>query len=91
MAPSELLSPNGAIDYWYRNDRPGIEWLIDIRKRFRKVIWLNPEPSSGGIGSFHTNDPEGISYVRAHAGGHALWSTRVDKAVDSRQSLVGSR
>lgn len=44
MAPSELMSPNGAIDYWYRNDRPGIEWLIDIRKRFRKVIWLNPEP-----------------------------------------------
>ena len=45
MAPSELLSPNGAIDYWYRNDRPGIEWLMDIRKRFRKVIWLNPESS----------------------------------------------
>jgi uncharacterized protein len=44
MAPSELLSPNGAIDYWYRNDRPGIEWLTDIRKRFRKAIWLNPEP-----------------------------------------------
>jgi uncharacterized protein with von Willebrand factor type A (vWA) domain len=46
MAPSELLSPNGAIDYWYRNDRPGIEWLMDIRKRFRKVIWLNPEPGT---------------------------------------------
>ncbi len=46
MAPSELLSPNGAIDYWYRNDRPGIEWLTDIRKRFRKAIWLNPEPRS---------------------------------------------
>jgi uncharacterized protein with von Willebrand factor type A (vWA) domain len=45
MAPSELLNPNGAIDYWYKNDRPGIEWLMDIRKRFRKVIWLNPEPS----------------------------------------------
>ena len=44
MAPTELLSPNGAIDYWYRNDRPGIEWLMDIRKRFRKAIWLNPEP-----------------------------------------------
>lgn len=44
MAPSELLSPNGAIDYWYRNDRPGIEWLMDFRRRFRKVIWLNPEP-----------------------------------------------
>ena len=46
MAPSELLSPNGAIDYWYRNDRPGIEWLTDIRKRFRKAVWLNPEPRS---------------------------------------------
>jgi uncharacterized protein with von Willebrand factor type A (vWA) domain len=44
MAPSELLNPNGAIDYWYRNDRPGIEWLGDIRRRFRKAIWLNPEP-----------------------------------------------
>jgi uncharacterized protein with von Willebrand factor type A (vWA) domain len=43
MAPSELMSPNGAIDFWYRNDRPGIEWLMDFRKRFRKVIWLNPE------------------------------------------------
>jgi uncharacterized protein with von Willebrand factor type A (vWA) domain len=46
MAPGELLSPNGAIDYWYRNDRPGIDWLMEIRKRFRKVIWLNPEPSA---------------------------------------------
>ncbi|MBN2320332.1 MAG: VWA containing CoxE family protein [Acidobacteria bacterium] len=46
MAPSELLTPNGAIDYWYRNDRPGVEWLVDIRKRFRKAIWLNPEPRS---------------------------------------------
>jgi uncharacterized protein len=44
MAPSELFSPNGSIDYWYRNDRPGIEWLMEIRKRFRKAIWLNPEP-----------------------------------------------
>jgi len=46
MAPSELMSSNGAIDYWYRNNRPGIEWLMDIRKRFRKVIWLNPEPQA---------------------------------------------
>jgi uncharacterized protein with von Willebrand factor type A (vWA) domain len=45
MAPSELMSPGGAIDYWHRNARPGIEWLIDIRKRFTKAIWLNPEPS----------------------------------------------
>jgi len=44
MAPGELLNRNGAIDFWYENDRPGIEWLRDIRKRFQKAIWLNPEP-----------------------------------------------
>jgi uncharacterized protein with von Willebrand factor type A (vWA) domain len=44
MAPSELFAQNGAIDYWYRNDRPGIEWLGEIRRRFKKAIWLNPEP-----------------------------------------------
>jgi uncharacterized protein with von Willebrand factor type A (vWA) domain len=44
MAPGELLSRNGAIDFWYENDRPGIEWLTDIRKRFQKAVWLNPEP-----------------------------------------------
>ena len=45
MAPGELLNRNGAIDFWYENDRPGIEWLTDIQKRFQKAIWLNPEPS----------------------------------------------
>jgi uncharacterized protein with von Willebrand factor type A (vWA) domain len=44
MAPSELMSANGAIDYWYRNERAGIEWLNDIRRRFKHSIWLNPEP-----------------------------------------------
>ena len=45
MAPGELLNVNGAIDFWYENDKPGIEWLAYIRKRFHKAIWLNPEPS----------------------------------------------
>ncbi|MDR1726594.1 MAG: VWA containing CoxE family protein [Acidobacteriota bacterium] len=44
MAPGELLRPNGAIDFWYENDRPGVEWLSDIRRRFPKAIWLNPDP-----------------------------------------------
>ncbi len=44
MAPSELMASNGAVDYWYRNTRPGIDWLTEIRKRFKNSIWLNPEP-----------------------------------------------
>ena len=47
MAPSELLEVNGAIDYWYYNDTPGIVWLRRIREHFPYSIWLNPIRSSG--------------------------------------------
>jgi hypothetical protein len=44
MAPSELTWANGAIDYWYHNDVPGIVWLQKIRDKFKDSIWLNPLP-----------------------------------------------
>jgi hypothetical protein len=44
MAPSELTWANGAIDYWYHNDVPGIAWLQKIRDKFKDSIWLNPLP-----------------------------------------------
>ncbi|MCU0821374.1 MAG: VWA domain-containing protein [Spirochaetes bacterium] len=44
MAPSELLYKNGAIDYWYHNDTPGIVWLERIRHKFKDAIWINPIP-----------------------------------------------
>ena len=31
MAPSELTWVNGAVDYWYHNDTPGIVWLQRLR------------------------------------------------------------
>lgn len=45
MAPSELTWKNGAIDYWYYNDTPGMVWLQRIRDKFRDSIWLNPLPA----------------------------------------------
>ena len=45
MAPSELTWVNGAIDYWYYNDTPGIVWLRRLRDTFKNIIWLNPLPS----------------------------------------------
>ena len=42
MAPSELLDVNGAIDYFYRNEEPGIWWLHRLMTRFPAVVWLNP-------------------------------------------------
>lgn len=45
MAPSELTWVNGAIDYWYYNDTPGIVWLRRVRDTFKNIIWLNPLPS----------------------------------------------
>jgi uncharacterized protein with von Willebrand factor type A (vWA) domain len=46
MAPSELLRPGGAIDYYHYNQEPGIEWIRRFRKKYEKMIWLNPvDPS----------------------------------------------
>lgn len=45
MAPSELTWRNGAIDYWYHNDTPGIVWLQRFRDKFKDSVWLNPLPS----------------------------------------------
>jgi hypothetical protein len=45
MAPSELTWANGAIDYWYQNDTPGIVWMQRLREKFRHAIWLNPLPA----------------------------------------------
>ena len=45
MAPSELTWVNGAVDYWYHNDVPGIIWLQRIKEKFKDAIWLNPVPS----------------------------------------------
>ncbi len=42
MAYSELFEINGCIDYFYSNDRPGIEWLARIREHFPHSVWLNP-------------------------------------------------
>ena len=44
MAPSELTWANGAIDYWYYNDTPGIVWMQRLKEKFKDVIWLNPLP-----------------------------------------------
>jgi len=42
MAPSELASAGGAIDYYYHNDLPGIEWLSRLADHFHHAVWLNP-------------------------------------------------
>ena len=44
MHPLELLEPGGAIDYWYYNGTPGIQWLRRLADHFERKVWLNPEP-----------------------------------------------
>lgn len=44
MAPSELLSVGGAINWGTYNERPGIDWLKKIKHRFSHLAWLNPLP-----------------------------------------------
>jgi uncharacterized protein with von Willebrand factor type A (vWA) domain len=44
MAPSELLSANGAIDWFERSETPGLVWLHRLRTHFTRCVWLNPLP-----------------------------------------------
>lgn len=42
MAPSELTSKYGAIDYYDQSETPGIVWLHRLRSHFPRSVWLNP-------------------------------------------------
>lgn len=43
MAPYELIERWGAIDYYERNEIPGIVRLQRIYEHFTHAVWLNPE------------------------------------------------
>jgi uncharacterized protein with von Willebrand factor type A (vWA) domain len=43
MGPWELVQKYGAIDYWERNEVPGIVWLKRISEHFTHCVWLNPD------------------------------------------------
>lgn len=42
MAPAELLTEGGSLDYFHQNDKSGLYWMEALKKRFNSVIWLNP-------------------------------------------------
>ncbi len=44
MAPYELMDSGGSIDMFYINKEPGIYWLKRISERFKRSVWLNPDP-----------------------------------------------
>jgi uncharacterized protein with von Willebrand factor type A (vWA) domain len=44
MAPSELLSPWGALYHDEMDPAPGREWLERLAARFPRAAWINPEP-----------------------------------------------
>jgi uncharacterized protein with von Willebrand factor type A (vWA) domain len=42
MAPSELISAHGAIDWFERSETAGLVWLHRLRTHFSRCVWLNP-------------------------------------------------
>ena len=45
MAPYELLEPGGfSMDYFHHHTETGVEWIKRFRKRYDKMVWLNPTP-----------------------------------------------
>ena len=47
MAPDELFSAYGSINFGEESAEPGIYWLRRLRERFSHCVWLNPLPKSG--------------------------------------------
>ncbi|MEA1960150.1 MAG: VWA domain-containing protein [Bacillota bacterium] len=45
MAPYELMREGGVVDWELYNNRPGIDWLKQIRQHFDYSVWLNPIPT----------------------------------------------
>ncbi len=43
MSPYELTERHGAINYYERNETPGITWLKRIEEHFTHCVWLNVE------------------------------------------------
>jgi len=43
MGPWELVQKYGAIDYYERNEIPGIVWLKHINDHFNHCVWMNPD------------------------------------------------
>ena len=43
MGTWELTDKNGAIDYYERNELPGITWLQRISEHFSHRVWINPD------------------------------------------------
>ncbi|MFC2016895.1 VWA domain-containing protein [Chloroflexota bacterium] len=43
MSPWELMNRYGAINYYERNEMPGIVWLKRIAEHFTHSVWVNPD------------------------------------------------
>jgi uncharacterized protein with von Willebrand factor type A (vWA) domain len=56
MAPAELLLSNGAIDYFSKVRVPGRDWLLQLRARFPRSVWLNPISREHWAGESSTID-----------------------------------
>lgn len=42
MAPSELLSPGGSLDYYRYNKETGIDCVSRFARKYPHMVWLNP-------------------------------------------------
>ena len=44
MSPYEVMSAGGSVEHF--NEEPGAVWFERLKRHFRRVIWLNPEPQA---------------------------------------------
>ncbi len=79
MAPRELFSPYGSIEYGTTDEVPGIDRLRDLAAAFPKRVWLNPIPENYW----------GESTIRAVADIIPMFPMTVEGMVAAVQVLLG--
>ncbi len=80
MAPPELTTFGGAIDYDVNDNEPGFLWLERVIKHFKHAVWLNPI-ASGFWDATKNYRAESISMIRSIIPMYELSLDGLNKAV----------
>jgi uncharacterized protein with von Willebrand factor type A (vWA) domain len=79
MAPRELFSPYGAIEFGMADEVPGIERIGQIAAAFAKRAWLNPIPEN------YWGEPT----IAAIGGWMPMFTMTVEGMVQAVSALMG--
>ena len=82
MHPYELMQTRGNINPRYEANTSGIDWLWRIRQKFKRCVWLNPDPR---LSWPDTRTTAAISSI------FPMYPLSIDGIAEAVGSLIGGR